>query len=298
MTATTDPPPGDRVLVTGATGFVGRHLCAALRAGGGEVIALSRSGAGDGGLACDLAQEPPARLAAMRPAGTVFHCAGVTRGSLAELEAGNVTATARLLEAVAAWRPAPRVVILSSAAIWAPMAPDQSAIDESHPFGPVGAYGETKLRMTELALASGLDVAAACPFNIIGPGQPAWQVPQALLQELRADPHRIALRDPAVIRDWIDVRDVVAALRLLARPGTPGGLFNICTGRGLSLRAILSDLCRITGFSPQIDAPEGPSTSSNARSIGNPGRIFRATGWKADIGLDSSLFDMVHFAGA
>ncbi len=288
MTGAPDWIAGRAVLVTGAAGFVGRHLCAALRDRGARVTAPPRS-------ELDLLRDDLAAVLHLAAPEVIFHAAGVTSGDAQALEAGNVTITQRLLQAAATLPQPPRVVVVSSAAIWAPMRDGQAMIDETHPFGPVGPYGAAKLRMTELALQFGLDVVVACPFNVIGPCQPVWQVPQALLQELRTHPEWINLRDPSVIRDWIDVRDVAAALILLADARVAGGLYNICTGTGRTIAGVLTALCRICELTPKITGPAQPPVSPNGRSIGNPGKIFAATGWKAHMPLDSSLFDMVHF---
>lgn len=290
---------GRAVFVTGATGFIGRHLCRALRHHGARVTATSRSGAVVIGVrtlpGVDLIRDDLVSIMRGDIPEVIFHCAGLTRGSAQALETGNITTAQRLLDAAAALPRPLRIVVLSSAAIWEPMREGQAMIGESHPFGPVGPYGAAKLRMTELALQSGLDVAVACPFNVIGPGQPVWQMPQVLWKELRANPARIELRDPSVIRDWIDVRDVAEALILLANPQATDGIYNVCTGTGRSIAEVVAALCRIGGLNPNILGPKQAPISLNGRSIGNPGKIFAATGWKAHVPLDSSLFDMIYF---
>ncbi|WP_158569373.1 NAD-dependent epimerase/dehydratase family protein [Pseudotabrizicola alkalilacus] len=299
---------GQRVLVTGAGGFIGSHVMTTLMQSGAVPIGLVRSLSPvqqDNGfewVAADLVTDPlDDLLAGLRP-NTIIHCAGRTAAPDTDagreaLFAANLTATARLMSAVSRMGHPVRLVIVSSAAIWAPMPPGLVAIDETHPMRPVAAYGVSKAAATLHALAEGdrldLDLAVAVPFNVIGPGQPRRLVPQAFIEQLRARPAALALSNAAAVRDWIDVRDVATALVALSQPKGPRGLFNIASGNGVSLQDMALALCQIGGWPPVLreDATHGDSGVS--RSIGDARRLTAATGWTPQITLEASLRDMI-----
>ncbi|MGB8813750.1 MAG: NAD(P)-dependent oxidoreductase [Paracoccaceae bacterium] len=307
MTNTQFSSSGMRVLVTGAGGFLGRHVTAGLLAKGAQVTALLRHivplQSGVAGIeVLDLETGDIGALLRRVGPDVILHCAGLIAApddedGRARLMRANYTVTDRLLHAARSLPQPPRVVLVSSAAIWAPMVPGQGAITEEHPMRPVAAYGVSKAAATLLGLAMNargdLPVAVGVPFNVIGPGQPARLVPQVFIDQLRANPDQIILNDPGVIRDWIDVRDVASALILLAHPDVPPDLYNIATGRGLSLGAMAQAVCAQGGWHPSMPTPSHPAASGVARSIGSSARLQRVCGWRADIPLDETLVDML-----
>jgi GDP-4-dehydro-6-deoxy-D-mannose reductase len=290
-----------RVLVTGAGGFVGQAVMQALQEAGATPIGLTRR-PGQGQVHADLATDPLEPILAQMGADAIIHCAGRTHApdtdaGRALLIADNLTATSRLCAAVARMAARPRLVVVSTAAIWAPMHPGQTQIIESHPIAPVSAYGVSKAAATRAALeVAGLDLAVAVPFNVIGPGQAAHLVPQVFLDGLRADPARLWVTDPSAVRDWVDVRDVAAALIALAQPGGPTGLFNVATGQGRSLAEVLAAVCHLGGW--PLPAPDHPPAPAGvARSVGSAQRLTDATGWRPVIPFDQSLRDMIGASG-
>jgi GDP-4-dehydro-6-deoxy-D-mannose reductase len=121
-------------------------------------------------------------------------------------------------------------------------------------------------------------------------------VPQAFLDRLRRDPHRIEVGDLSAVRDWVDVRDVARALVLLADPACATGCFNVCTGIGHSVEEILGRIVGLSGLSPEIRRNEVLSAHSPvSRSIGDCTRLRVATGWSPAATLDRSLRDMINF---
>lgn len=280
----------------------------ALAAQGADGIGLSRTAPASPGhsVCADLVTDPLDRLLADLRPDTILHCAGKTQApetaaGRAALTAANLTATARLIEAAARLPHPVRLVVVSSAAIYAPMAEGLSAIREDHPMRPVSAYGDSKAAATRHALGEagrlGLDLAVAVPFNVTGPGQPAHLVPHLFAAQLRAEPSGFALSNAQAVRDWVDVRDVAAALLALGEPDGPRGMFNLSTGVGHSLREVLEALCRVGGWQPAIREGVPHKPSGVSRSIGDPARLRAATGWVAQIPLQDGLRDMLGDAG-
>jgi nucleoside-diphosphate-sugar epimerase len=284
-----------RVLVTGATGFVGRAACAALADAGAEVIAAARDGRAD--VALDLeAGDVAGVLARFRPQ-AVVNCAGMAAGTdPARLMAANHAAALRLLAAAEAVGAA-RAVLIGSAAAYAPMRPGQAAIAEDHPLAPISAYGQSKASLHRLGAAwtarGRMAVLTAVPFNLFGPGQPARQAPQAFVAQLRGPPATITVGDLSAVRDWVDVRDAARALALLATGDAPSGPYNVATGRGRATGELLDRLCVLTGLAPRrIADPAVQARPTLPASIGDPARLS-ACGWRPRLTLEQTLRDML-----
>ena len=217
-------------LVTGGSGFLGRHLLATLRRPGGlEVIASGRTRPGgwpaSGFAEVDL-DDPAAvhrAIASIRP-DVVIHAAGRTPpASAEELERGNARMTATLAEALAtAGRPV-RLVVAGSAAEFGPVGMADLPVRDDHPCRPVDAYGEAKLRATAAAMACGPPVEAvvARVFNATGPGAPPAQAFGRFARMLAegSGPCILDVGDLDARRDFVDVRDVAGGA---GRPGEVG----------------------------------------------------------------------------
>ena len=183
-------PP--RVMIIGASGFLGRHVRDGAAAAGMDVITAGRSPLPGSRAHCllDLTADEPAGLAATLAAqapDVVVNCAGATGGDIAELAAANMTGTASLVRALRRTGRVIRLVHLGSAAEYGPSVPG-TAVAESAPARPAGAYGVTKLaatRLIELGRATGLDAVVLRVFNPVGPGAPATTLPGRLVSELR-----------------------------------------------------------------------------------------------------------------
>jgi nucleoside-diphosphate-sugar epimerase len=226
-----------QAVVTGASGFVGSHLVAALVAEGWGVRRLARPGAPPlpaavAALAtgADLTTftaeltDPRALAAcgALDGADVVFHVAGVTRRrTAAEFRAGNVAPTRALLDACAAARHPPgRLVLVSSQAAAGPAASRERPRTDDDPPAPVGAYGASKREAEEVVAGhpAALPWAIVRPCAVYGPRDPDF----ALVM-------RHAARGVAVYphtRDaWLSLVHVGDLARALVRAGTaPGAL--------------------------------------------------------------------------
>ncbi len=285
-----------RAVVTGAGGFVGRWLTAHLAASGDDVVALGHA---------DLDVTDPgaveARMAELRP-DAVYHLAAVAAASDARRDPVrafevNVLGTIGLLEALRRVAPGCTVLVPGSAQAYGDVEPAELPLHEDRPLRPRDAYAATKAAQEHAALAfgdsSGLRVVVARAFNHTGPGQPpAFVVPSLAAQILAGGPARVGNLD--VARDFTDVRDVVRAYRLLVLRGTPGAVYNVCSGQAVSLRMILSMLGEITGTAadPIVD-PARVRTGEPLELRGSHERLTAATGWQPSIELRETLADIV-----
>lgn len=307
---------GKVVLVTGGSGFIGSALLPLLSAYSRKVISLSRRPGLSATptaichVACDILDGPSLASAfdAQRP-DIVIHLAGLSlppkdaaaRRAMIDI---NLTATDMVL-AEAARHEVELAVVAGSAAQYGPMEREDRGLREDDPCRPSGLYGITKAAAGALALdfgrTTGLPVTLALPFNVIGPSQAAHFVPATFIQQLADAPGAgavcLAVGDLDARRDWVDVRDVARALALLAAAKQPGA-FNICTGQAVSVSALLEALCTASGrplewrSQPQRRRPDLPSVN-----FGDPAKIRAMTGWRAQIGLATSLTDMLRASG-
>ncbi|MCL4291117.1 MAG: NAD-dependent epimerase/dehydratase family protein [Thermoleophilia bacterium] len=218
-------------LVTGATGFLGRHLVPLLAGSGEPLRALVRPGTGAdwlAGLGVELIRGELGDREALRRAaagcGLVFHLAGVVaheRRDLPLLRAVNAEGVRAVL---AAAELAARIVHVSSVAAIGPAPGPDRPVDESHPFPAFAerfVYARTKREGERLALeaaAAGRDVVVANPGFLLGPGDvyrvSTWPVARYLQGSLRV--HETGGLS------YVDVRDVAAALVTLAERGRAG----------------------------------------------------------------------------
>jgi GDP-4-dehydro-6-deoxy-D-mannose reductase len=293
-----------RLLVTGASGFVGRYLTAAASAAGHTVIAFG--GPGDS-PALDIGDARAVREAfvAAEP-DAVVHLAGQAfvppsiADPLATL-AVNAAGTAHVLEAVRAIRGAAapvRTLVVSSAEVYGRQRPERMPLDEATPLRPENPYAASKAAAETYAQTwsriYGLDVMVARSFNHIGPGQDArFVVPSFARQiaEIATGASRVMrVGNLAAQRDFLDVRDVVSAYLLLLANGRRGEVYNVCSGRAVAIQEVLRQLITIARVPVEIrDDPERMRPSDVPVLSGDASKLRAATGWEPQWTLAASL---------
>ncbi len=302
-------------LITGATGFAGRHLLESLLADDIRVHAWSnaRGRAVDPSVASDsrIAWRPVdlldresvrAALEATRPP-VIYHLAGFAddhRSWQDPVRAlrGNVLATHHLVETARELSLDARIVVPGSALIYRP---SNEEITEDSPIGPTSPYGLSKLAQEMTAAESPLPVLLARPFNHAGPRQDPSYVTSAFakqLAEIEAGAAAPTLRvgNLDARRDITDVRDTVRAYRALAERGLPHRPYNICSGRAYRIRELLDILLSLACV--RVDVEVDPSRlrpSDNPVVLGSPARIAGETGWRPEISIEQTLSDLLAF---
>jgi dihydroflavonol-4-reductase len=279
-------------LVTGASGFLGRHLVPLLTGAGEQVRALIRPSADDTGLADGGVEvvrgdplDPPTVESAARGCRRVFHLVGMVsheRRRLPELELANVRSVEIVLGAL---EPGARLVHVSSVAALGPApGPDRPA-DEQQAFPRAGErfpYAVTKLGGERVALdaaRAGADVVVANPGFFLGPGDvhrvSTWPVHRYLQGVLRfSAPGGLA---------FVDARDVAAGLVALGEKGRTGERYVLTSPEGnLSWDAFFRRIAEVTGVRRRMISlsPRAALIASSAvRWPVSPDEVRAATNW-------------------
>jgi UDP-glucose 4-epimerase len=275
-----------RALVTGAGGFVGRHLVRRLEADGWDVVALTRS-------SVDLA-DPAAGAAAVRAADPDV---------VYSLAAGRAKATAADRAATVAVNTSPwlvdalpdrcRVVVRLGSSTEYAAGPRPLA--EDAPLEPRGFFGATKaagsLLLQAAAAERGVRAAVLRAFQVYGPGDHPTRLVPVVLGAAR-DGGTVPLPGTVSRRDWVWVGDVVDACVRAATTGTlaPGQVLNIGTGVQTSTQELVAAAERATGR-PIATAPGAhPGRSwDTADWVCDPRAAADLLGWRPTVTLEEGL---------
>ena len=277
-----------KVLVIGCTGFVGRHLVRHLVARGHHVEGWSRhEDCGNGGelhrqvdlLACGALPQPGGS-----PWDIAFHLAGHTQPGRPwnrQLVMENLRMTARVFDHLAQTTPGCRVILASSAHVYAS---SDDKLTEDSPVGPRHLYGLSK-RLCEvwaLARTEVLQVQIVRPFTQVGTGMPAGLMIPDLMERIRSGQTPVRMRGRDDRRDYLDIRDAVEAYEALMTVNAPSGsIWNLCSGK----EHRVSELVRAVLDRLEISVPlqfEQPGTEA---LLGDRRRLTDATGWVPRFGL-------------
>jgi nucleoside-diphosphate-sugar epimerase len=280
---------GKRALITGLSGFTGRHVAQELRAAGYQVFGTITPGqpAGEGEYAVDLLDR--AGLATVirevQP-DVVAHLAAiafVAHGDVDQVYRVNVVGTRNLLDALAAAEHKPSAVLLASSAnIYGNT--DVGVIGEEVPAAPANDYAVSKLSMEYMARLwqDKLPLIVVRPFNYTGVGQHENFLLPKIVSHFRRQAADIELGNLHVWRDFSDVRMVAASYRkLLAAPAGAaiGQTFNICSGHGYSLSEALDMMADIAGYKINVHVnPAFVRANEVVRLVGDNRRLVSAIG--------------------
>lgn len=278
-----------RILITGLSGFTGRHLARKLAALGWQICGLggpSRQGSSEvayPNLDADLSET--ARLADWMVANRPTHIAHLAAqshvvGDPLRFYRDNLLGTESLLEAISISGITPeKILIASSANIYGNC--ENSPISEDELYRPVNHYASSKVAM-ELLVQKWFErypVIITRPFNYTGPGQPeAFLFPKLVGAFHRAE-QSITLGNIDIARDLSDVEFVIEAYTRLLQSSIRSERFNICSGTSLSIRGALDILTRLTGNRPAIAVDQALVRSDEIVELrGNPARLQAAIG--------------------
>jgi NDP-hexose 4-ketoreductase len=226
-------------------------------------------------------------------ADAVVNATGATRGTDEELVTGNLTIVERLLTALSGT--GLRLVQIGSSAEIGPSQPGLP-IGEEIEARPATVYGQTKLAATRaVCAASAVDAIVLRVFNPVGAGMGPTTLPGRAARELRralaAGDDRIELGPLDDWRDFVDARDVAAAV-IAAAAATPGErLIHVGSGVATQARDLVQRLAGIARFDGRIDEVSAPSARSSAVpwQAADIRRAAALLGWRPAHSLDEAL---------
>ena len=289
-----------RALVTGARGFVGSWLTSHLVECGDDVVAIDHE------VEITDADAVRAAMAEAAP-DVVYHLAALTNVGRSWSDPGevlrvNAMGTLYVLEGARSCAHPPRVLVTSSAEVYGAVPPESLPVTEEAPLAPVTPYAAAKVAAEYLGvqahLAYGLPVVRTRPFNHVGPGQSAAFVVSALAERIVDARGRgatsILVGNLTARRDLTDVRDVVRAYRLLAERGVSGEVYNVCSGRDISIADVAAQLQQLAGTELRLELDPSLARPVDVPVVrGDPAKLHEATGWEPTFTLDRTLLDVL-----
>jgi GDP-4-dehydro-6-deoxy-D-mannose reductase len=300
-----------KVLVTGANGFVGRAVVRRLLADGDTVIGAVGPGAPGGNrgpnftmVSLDLVNDVSIPAALTEPVDAVIHLAAVALSRAADRDPalawkvnaeGTAKLTAALVAAAASWKTQPLFVLASTADVYAWQT---RPIKEEDCVQPSTAYATSKLAAElaawQAARCGGLRVIVARPFPHSGGGQEEsfWIPARAKLLRFIKERGGVAVPvgDLTAVRDFLHVDDVADAYALLLRRGKPGEVYNLASGRAVTLDEIHTRLEQLLDITPkrEVDASQ-VRREARPYLVGDAAKLRAATGWSPRRTLDDIL---------
>ena len=306
-----------RVLITGAAGFVARHLAAHLLARGqDEVWGLVRPNGRTEDLdpnvrlvRADLL-EPGEVIEALRRArpDAIYHLAAqssVARSLEDPLSTllNNVGGQVNLLEAVGECGLEPRVLVVGSSDEYGLTFRSGQPVSEGQELRPISAYAVSKVTQDMLGhqyfVTHGLQIVRVRPFGHTGPGQADTFVAAAFARQiaevesgLREPPIRVGYLDGQ--RDFTDVRDVVRGYRLLVERGVAGEVYNLGSERPRSVKSVLDSLLALSPARPPVQTdPTLMRPTEVPIQYADCSKLRAATGWRPEIPFEQTLADLL-----
>jgi NDP-hexose 4-ketoreductase len=302
-----------RVAVVGATGSVGRQVCAAFLSRGHEVLAIARNPASHltnvAFRAVDVAAAETSQLAELfetEGVDAVVNAAGRWGPTEAEMVYSHLRAAERLLAALALLPRPMRIVHLGSVHEYGPV-PVGALIDESLPPRPANSYARTKLAVAQAVLSATrlgeVEGVVLRMANMFGPYPAQETFLASLVGRLRAaaaSGKAVELGIADARRDFVDVRDVAAAvLAATAAAEAAGRVVNIGSGTAVELRELVDLLVAITRIPPglvtvrsaEVESKGGDWTRMDIRLA------RRLLGWRPRYGVRESLHAMWESSG-
>jgi GDP-4-dehydro-6-deoxy-D-mannose reductase len=296
-------PDAGRILITGANGFVGRHLTVALTAAFPRATLLMP--------AFDLADTTAVANAVRKMVPDVcIHLAAISTSAQVRPNEDrawdvNLHGSLYLARAILSHAPTCQLIFASTADAYGASFRPGTKLDESAPLAPLNAYAATKAA-ADLALGAmveqGLNVARLRPFNHTGAGQSSGLVVAAFARQIARI--EVGLQEPVINvgnldprRDFLDVNDVCAAyVACVARRDAiePGAIFNIASGEARRIGDVLDALREIAGVAAEvrIDATRTRTTDVPLAWC-DPSRAWDVLGWRAGIPWRHTIRDVL-----
>jgi nucleoside-diphosphate-sugar epimerase len=286
------------ILITGINGFVGTILRRSLESKGHQVSGIDVRSADERIRAIDITDQ----LGVMRcikelAPDFIFHLAAISRVDYSNpslLYNVNVSGTLNLLMAAAQLPKKPQFMLVSSSQVYGIVEDSDHPITEQAAIKPVNHYGASKASAEHIAQVFhheyGLPIAIVRPFNHIGRGQDPHFVISKIIRAVQDKKNEIELGNLSVVRDFLDVRDVVDAYVLIMEHFPDGGTFNIASGIGYRLSDLLQLIRDISQTALIIKQSDSLFRKNEiVKAIGDSSAFHALYSWRPAHGIRETL---------
>jgi len=216
----------------------------------------------------------------------------------------NTNIFLNLLEVVRLLNLDARILSIGSSEEYGNVSDKELPLREEQPLRPVSPYAVARVSQEMLSRVYvngyGMDVVITRSFNHLGPGQNELFVVSSFAKQVAEASKKglpsleMKTGDLSIVRDFTDVRDVVRAYHLLLTKGSKGEVYNVCSGRGVTLASIVSQLSKKKRIAvTTLTDPKLVRPSDNRAIVGSNEKISAAVGWKPEIALEQSLDDIL-----
>lgn len=312
-----------KALITGLTGFAGSHLAEYLLAHQSEIEVfgtyrwrsrrdnIEHLGNRVRLLECELRDYTSVAhaLEKSRP-DFIFHLAAqsfvpTSWTAPADTLSSNIVAQSHIFEACRALGLDPVIQLACSSEQYGLVLPDEVPITENNPLRPLSPYAVSKVGQDFLGYqyfqSYGLKVIRTRGFNHTGPRRGEVFVTSNFAKQIASIER--GLQEPVIrvgnldaVRDFTDVRDMVRAYWLAVVKGRPGEVYNIASGSGITIRAMLDKLLALSKVKVTVEIdPERLRPSDVETLIGDCSKFKADTGWAPEIPFDQTLADLLDY---
>jgi GDP-4-dehydro-6-deoxy-D-mannose reductase len=307
-----------RILITGATGFVGTHL---------RRYFLAHTDWDITGTSYPDTPPPPddpqrealhfldlrdadatRALLAQFPPDYIIHLAAQSHVPTSYKDPwgtldNNIRGQLNLLEGCKALNLAPRILVIGSGEEYGRASAAELPLTEDHPLRPENPYSVSKVAQDVMGyqyfISFGLPVIRIRPFNHVGPGQLARFVLAAFASQVaaieagkQAPVMRVGNLEPA--RDFTDVRDVVRAYHLALLHGQPGEVYNVASGTPRTIQSLVDQLIALATVPIRVEIdPERYRPADVPIFYGSAVKLEQDTGWKPEISFEQTIQDVL-----
>lgn len=301
-----------KIAVTGANGFVGKHLVNELLDNNYKVLAIGgsnlpmnhESAPNTDYVSIDLSKSDELEKLDLSDVDAIIHLAGLAAVGPSFDDpmlyiTTNASLETNLFQRSIKQGVTPRFIIVSSGSLYDPHQP--LPISETTKVIPSSPYAVSKITQEQLGHYygnRGFEVIIARPFNHIGPGQGTGFLVADLASQIVAreqgETANIMVGNLDAKRDYTDVRDIARAYRLLLERGKPGETYNICSGVSLSGHEVLELLINQSSVTPKVEQDPARMRPSDAPDIyGSHSKITEDTGWQPGLDIKQTMHDVM-----
>lgn len=307
-----------RILITGATGFIGSHLTRILLAEGHDVTPAGYHGQTRAPWPWSPEAERRKVLFDVRDRDAVFdlvkrvmpdevfHLAAQSLPALSwrlpeETMDVNARGTIHLFEALKAAGIKPRTFVACSSAEYGVVPPKETPVREDRVLQPVHPYGVSKVAQDLLSYQywknDGIPAIRGRIFNTTGPGK-SQDAPGDFAERVvaaeRAGAHTLRVGNLSPKRDLSDVRDQARAIMMITRKGSAGDVYNLSTGRTLTIQALVDKFVEKARVPLKVEVDPALLRPTDEPVIwGDNAKLVSATGYKAVVPIEKTVDDML-----